>query len=65
MKNLRSKQPCTSMDFCIEFGKTQVVMSMWVSLKACKLYYDKYMIGSTQITNTKNFAFIAVQAIEP
>ena len=53
------------MDFCIEFGKTQVVMSMWVSLKACKLYYDKYMIASTQITNTKNFAFIAVQAIEP
>ena len=65
MTNPRSREPCTSMGFCIEFGKAQVVMSMWVSLKSWKLYYDKYMIASTQITNAKILTFIAVQVIEP
>ena len=34
----------------------------WEKLKvqSCKLYNNKYMIASTQITNTDIFAFIAV-----
>ena len=28
--------------------------------QSCKLYSNKYMIASTQITNTEIFAFIAV-----
>ena len=36
--------------------------AVWNNLKgqSCKLYYDKYMIASTQITNTEIFPFIAV-----
>ena len=29
-------------------------------IQSCKLYNNKYMITSTQITNTEIFAFIAV-----
>ena len=29
--------------------------------KSCKLYNHRYMIASTQITNTEFFAFITVQ----
>ena len=31
-----------------------------IKVKPCKLHYNKYMIVSTQITNTEIFAFIAV-----
>ena len=31
-----------------------------LKVQSCKLFNDKYMIASTQITNTKIFAFIAV-----
>ena len=31
-----------------------------LKVQSCKLYNSKYMIASTQITNTEIFAFIAV-----
>ena len=31
-----------------------------LKVQSCKLYNNKYMIASTQITNTEIFAFIAV-----
>ena len=31
-----------------------------LKIKSCKLYNNKYMIASTQVTNTDIFAFIAV-----
>ena len=31
-----------------------------LKVKSCKLYNNKYMIASTQITNTKIFAFMTV-----
>ena len=33
---------------------------VYLKLKSCKLYNNKYMIASTQITNAEIFAFIAV-----
>ena len=40
----------------------QSVIRFLATLKvlSCKLYNNKYMIASTQITNTEIFAFIAV-----
>ena len=32
----------------------------YLKVQSCKLYNNKYMIASTQITNTEIFAFIAV-----
>ena len=39
-----------------------LALPIWSTLKAqsCKLYNNKYMIASTQISNTENFAFIGV-----
>ena len=31
-----------------------------LKVQSCKLYNNKYMFASTQITNTVSFAFIAV-----
>ena len=31
-----------------------------LKLQSCKLHNDKYMIASTQMTNTEIFAFIAI-----
>ena len=31
-----------------------------LKVQSCKLYYYKYTIASTQITNTEIFAFIAI-----
>ena len=31
-----------------------------LKVQSCKLYNDKYMIASAQITNTKNFAFMVL-----
>ena len=33
---------------------------MILKVQSCKLYYNKYMIASTQIANTDIFSFIAV-----
>ena len=35
-------------------------MNPWLKVQSCKLYNNKYMIASTQITNTEIFAFIDV-----
>ena len=35
-------------------------MLVVLKVQSCKLYNNKYMIASTQITNTEIFAFIAV-----
>ena len=32
----------------------------YLKVQSCKLYNNKYMISSTQITNTEIFAFITV-----
>ena len=49
MKNVRSTQPCFSMNFCTEFSKVQV-SSMWVSLKIeCKA--DKCTINKNNYKN--------------
>ena len=36
------------------------VKETYLKAQSCKLYDSKYIIASTQITNTKVFAFIAV-----
>ena len=36
-----------------------------LKVQSCKLYNNKYMVASTEITNTEIFAFIAVLVIEP
>ena len=36
------------------------LICLTITLQSCKLYNNKYMIGSTQITNNEIFAFIAV-----
>ena len=53
MKNVRSSQPCFSMNFCTEFSKAQVSI-MWVSLKIeCKA--DKCTINrNNNKNNNKN-----------
>ena len=33
---------------------------LYLKVQSCKLYDDKYMITSTQTTNTEFFSFIAV-----
>ena len=33
---------------------------MILKVQPCKLYYNKYMIASTQIVNTEIFSFIVV-----
>ena len=38
---------------------TPITPLVELKVQSCKLYNDKYMISSTQITNTENFAFIA------
>ena len=35
-------------------------ITYYLKVQSCKLYNNKYMIASTQITNTEIFAFIAV-----
>ena len=35
-------------------------IAIMLKVQSCKLYNDKYMIASTQITNTEIFAFITV-----
>ena len=35
-----------------------------LKVQSCKLYHDKYMIASTQITNTEIFAFTAVMGFK-
>ena len=39
----------------------------YLKVQSCKLYNNKYMISSTQITNTEIFAFIppSFEVIEP
>ena len=48
------------------FISTQKLFSFSRYLKAqsCKLYNNRYMIASTQITNTEVFAFISVLALK-
>ena len=36
----------------------------YLRVQSCKLHNNKYMIASTQITDTKTFAFIAVLVFE-
>ena len=38
----------------------QISVPILLKVQSCKLYYNKYMITSIQITNTEIFAFIAV-----
>ena len=40
---------------------TLQLLMLLLKLQSCKLYSNKYKIGSTQITKTKIFTFIAVQ----
>ena len=35
-------------------------LQLYLKVQSCKLYNNKYMIASTQITNTEIFAFVAV-----
>ena len=43
----------------LRFGGTHINLIKNLMVQSCKLYNNKYMITSTQITNTENFAFIA------
>ena len=36
-----------------------------LKVQSCKLYNNKYILASTQITNIEIFVFIAVLVIEP
>ena len=44
----------------MNFNKKRYVISFTMLKVQCKLYNNKYVIASPQITNTKFFAFIAV-----
>ena len=48
----------TSHGVCARIEEGNVTNNLKV--QSCKLYNGKYMIASTQITNTEIFAFIAV-----
>ena len=37
-----------------------ISLNLGLKVQSCKLYNNKYVIASTQITNTEIFAFIAV-----
>ena len=41
-------------------GEHDILLKYLLKVQSCKLYNDKYMIGSTQITNTEIVAFISV-----
>ena len=47
---------------CCEYysSNNEVAQSSNLKVQSCKLYNNKYMNTSTQITNTEIFAFIAV-----
>ena len=49
---------------CLEvnsfYGKMLQSWKRLLKAQSCKLYNNKYMIASTQITNTETFTFIAV-----
>ena len=40
--------------------KSNILIQRLLKVQSCKLCNNKYMIASTQITNTEIFAFIAV-----
>ena len=42
------------------FDESIFQTSVILKVQSCKLYSNKYVIASTQITNTEVFAFIAV-----
>ena len=39
-------------------------LNYWLKVQSCKLYNNKYMIASKQITSTKIFAFIAAPVLK-
>ena len=41
-----------------------VVIVSFLKVQSCKLYNNKYIIASTQITNTEVFTFIAVVVLK-
>ena len=45
-------------DYCV--SNTIVCQVIALKVQSCKLYNNKYVIASTQLTNTESFAFIAV-----
>ena len=47
-----------------EQHKYQIICVKCLKVQSCKLYNNKYMIASTQITSTEIFAFIAVQVFK-
>ena len=53
-----TQMPILSLSTVVVF---EGAFSLWTPLKVqpCKLYNNKYRIGSTQITNNENFAFSA------
>ena len=44
----------------LDFKTFDTLSTFFLNVKPCKLCNNKYMIASTQITNTKIFAFISV-----
>ena len=36
-----------------------VFIRLWLKVQSCKLYNNKYLIASTQVTDAEIFAFIA------
>ena len=49
-----------SLKFKMRSNETMVYERTPLKVQSCKLCNNKSMIASTQITNTENFAFIAV-----
>ena len=45
---------------CIQGDQKGTLRRNRLKVQSCKLYNNKYMIASTQITNAETFAFIAV-----
>ena len=41
-----------------------ILVRLDLKVQSCKLYYNKYMIAATQITNTKIFVFISALVFE-
>ena len=51
---------CGKNKFMVQKIAIKKLHLVFLKVQSCKLYNDRYMIASTQITNAEIFAFIAV-----
>ena len=57
---LGNTDPILSNILLLCYSLNRTFSAQMAKVQSCKLYNNKYMIASTQITNTEIFAFVAV-----